>query len=105
MVKEFRTENESYYIGLDAITKDVKFDFVSIDGPIGYTVKHPRTNILSIIDNNQLNDKFFILLHDADRSGEQWLFKEICESLPKCGYNKFYCKNISQDTILIVNDI
>jgi len=85
-------EDESYYNNdqLFDIIGDIKFDLISIDGPIGYKVNHPRQNILQIIDNKLLNDEYFIFLHDTDRLGEQWLINKIFEHLKINNYDFDY---------------
>jgi len=99
-------ENESYYINLNSIIQDIKFDLISIDGPYGYGVKHPRTNVIDIINNNQLNDQFFIFLHDTNREGEKWLIQQIFNVLNTNNYSYSYkYLNMDGGAILIYNDI
>lgn len=64
-------DESSHYIGLirDLIRSDDKFDFISVDGPLGYNCKRmARTNIIEIISNGLLADKFVIMFHDTNRS-------------------------------------
>lgn len=60
----------SHYIKLirDLIHFDEKFDFISVDGPLGYKCKLlSRTNIIDIISNELLADQFVIMFHDTNR--------------------------------------
>ena len=82
------TENDIYE-DLSDVIKDMKYDFVLIDGPYGYNSVYPRMNILDLIPNNLASD-FVIILDDAERQGErntvQLIFNKLNESGVKYSY-------------------
>ena len=97
-------DNESYYVGLDKIINDTKLDLISIDGPYGYNILNPRKNIINIINNKQLNNNFYIIIHDTDRKGEQTLIKQIFNTLEHNNYQyKYKYLHIKRGAILIYN--
>lgn len=49
---------------------NMKFDLISIDGPVGYGQEYSRMDILDILPEC-LNKQFIILLDDCERVGEQ----------------------------------
>lgn len=59
-----------------------KYDFIIVDGPMGYNQKFPRSNILDLIPQN-LAKNFIIVLDDYERKGEQNTAKLIFKKLKK----------------------
>ena len=55
---------------LSQITADKKYNLIIVDGPMGGEQKHPRSNILDLVEKNLAPD-FIIIFDDAERSGEQ----------------------------------
>lgn len=64
------------YEGLSERIKGKKFDFIVIDGPFG-TAKYSRTDILDIVKNDQLDEKFIIFMDDYQRGGEKNTIKDL----------------------------
>lgn len=64
------TDEASHYVGLnrDIVCRNQNFDFVSVDGPLGYKCKLlSRTNVIDIVSNGLLADQFVIMFHDTNR--------------------------------------
>ena len=65
--------------------KDQKFDFISIDAPLGADMtQYARIDILSLIPEC-LTDKFVILIDDCERKGEMNTIEEIKTTLSSNG--------------------
>lgn len=63
----------------------MKFDYISIDGPLGGDMKeYARIDVLGIIPEC-LSDAFVITMDDYERSGEQHTVKEMRQILQKNG--------------------
>lgn len=82
------TDEMSSYLGLlDCLVKtrpEKKIDFISVDGPIGYNCRFfSRTNIVEIISNNLLDEKYAIMFHDTNRIAESNTVKWTKEILNK----------------------
>lgn len=60
----------------------MKFDFICIDGPVGWEQEYSRMDILDILPKC-LNKQFIILLDDCERIGEQRTIELIENSLKK----------------------
>jgi SAM-dependent methyltransferase len=106
LVDNTQNENVSYYNQeqLNSVIKNTKFDLISVDGPIGYGVKNPRQNILTLIDQKQLNEEFLIYIHDTNRQGEQRLITDIKNKLSKNEYSfSEYYPNVPYGCALISN--
>lgn len=77
------TDESSHYIGLnrDLIHNNIRFDFISVDGPLGYKCEIlSRTNVIDMISNGLLADQFVIMFHDTNRSQDNNTV-EICKLL------------------------
>lgn len=69
------------YKGFHEKFKDNKFDFISIDAPLGSDMKlYSRIDLLNILPQCLLNS-FVILIDDFDRIGEQRMKAEVCKIL------------------------
>lgn len=58
------------YKDLDKVADNKKYDFIIVDGPYGGRQPFPRSNIIDIIENNNLSNDFIIIFDDAERKGE-----------------------------------
>lgn len=107
LVDEIRNDDVSYYNQeqLNKIIKDIKFDLISIDGPIGFGVKNPRQNILALIDQKQLTNNFLIYLHDTDRPGEKQLIVDIKNKLNNNGYSFNECYLMVPGGCVLISNI
>jgi hypothetical protein len=102
-------EEMSSYLGLSKklIESGHKFDFISVDGPIGYKCRMcSRVNILEIISNDILSDQFVIILHDTNRLPEKKM-KEMCKLILKKKGIKFneYEIDYGKGTSVLMNII
>ena len=71
---EFFTYDETEcrkYKDLNKIVGNAKYDLIIVDGPFGGGQTFPRSNILDLIKNHNLDDDFIIVFDDAERKGEQ----------------------------------
>lgn len=67
------------------VFKKRKFDFISVDGPLGGDMKmYARIDILSIIPE-ALNSDFVIMIDDTERSGEINMIEELEKKLQEAG--------------------
>ena len=87
------TNETSMYVGLtrNLLLQNIKYDFISVDGPYGFNCKHmSRINILELISNGLIADKFVIMLHDIKRMAEMNTAKACTSLLDVLGikYNK-----------------
>lgn len=101
------TNEASMYIALtcDLIRENRKFDLISVDGPYGFNCKFmSRLNILEIINNGLLADKFLIMVHDTNRLAEMNTVN-ACKSILK-NYGVNYTEKIlhfGKGTTIITN--
>lgn len=82
-----------------------KFDFISIDGPLGGDMKqYARIDVLQLIPNS-LSDDFIIMIDDCNRSGEQATVREIEEKL-KSSSIPYHLGKYSgdKDTVVIASE-
>ena len=79
----------NYYNGLENILKKItsKFDFILIDGPLGYGFRekyeYGRVQLLSFVLLDKIADSSVILIHDSQRKNMQKtinLFKHMCQT-------------------------
>lgn len=69
------------YKGFREKFKEHKFDFISIDAPLGSDMNlYSRIDLLNILPQCLLN-RFVILIDDFDRIGEQHMKAEVCKIL------------------------
>lgn len=89
---------DTQYKGLAKITGSKKYDFIIVDGPIGYDKEFARTNILSLLDN--LSSSWVVVFDDAERAGEQNTIKEFEKRLnaKKIAYKTFTVSAIKSQT-------
>ena len=67
------------------VFKNRKFDFISVDGPLGGDMKmYARIDVLSIIPK-ALNSDFVIMIDDTERSGEINMIEELEKKLQEAG--------------------
>lgn len=63
------------------IERQDKFDFVLVDGPIGYgfreSYKYSRVQLLSFIIFDKLNDESIVLYHDSERENSKTTLSEF----------------------------
>jgi predicted RNA methylase len=101
------TNEASMYVGLtrDLLLQKNKYDFISVDGPYGFNCEHmSRINILELISNGLMADKFVIMLHDINRTAEMNTAKACTSLLDALGIR--YHKTISwfgKGTFIISN--
>ncbi|HMX83795.1 MAG TPA: hypothetical protein PKN57_02310 [Saprospiraceae bacterium] len=72
------------YDGLTERIKGKKFDLIVVDGPFG-TSKYSRTDVLDIVKNNHLEEKFIIFMDDYQRSGEKNTISDLIQILNEKG--------------------
>lgn len=68
---EYDNKPNDKYAHLTEYVQNQKFDLIIVDGPVGGGKNLPRSNILDLIQNNNLADDFVIIFDDAERAGEQ----------------------------------
>lgn len=68
--KKYNGTELNAYKGFKNEFKNNKFDFICIDGPVGYGLEYSRMDILDILPDC-LNKQFVILLDDCERIGEK----------------------------------
>ena len=93
------------YSSFNEAVKGKKFDFISIDGPLGGDMKkYSRIDILSVIPECLAND-FVIMMHDMERQMEANTLVEL-QFLLKQASIKYRCGryNGQKDTILICSE-
>ena len=74
-------ESVRVYKGFKETFKGHKFDFISIDAPIGWDMKaYSRIDVLNLIPDG-LAENFVILVDDCNRSGENNTTQEIMQCL------------------------
>lgn len=88
------------YKNVNDLIDNKLFDFIIIDGPIGYNQEYPRSNILDLIDN--LADDFVIILDDYDRKGEQNTSNKLFDLLKKKNikFNKIIFKGLKNQLVI-----
>jgi hypothetical protein len=74
-------QKKSEYRGLDSLVKNIKFNLVIVDGPIGWDKEYPRTNVIALIDN--LSKDWVVIFDDAERTGEGRTIQLFVEELQK----------------------
>ena len=86
-IRQFKGAKVLAYKGFEETFKDMKFDFITIDGPGGVppglprpSGKYSRIDILSILPEC-LNSSFVITLDDAQQTMEKNTAREICAVL------------------------
>lgn len=81
--KDYKGEKVRVYDGFKNRLDGYKFDYLSIDAPIGYDMKqYSRIDILSILPHC-LKENWIIMIDDIDRIGEYNTFEEIKSILTK----------------------
>ncbi len=73
------------YADMTPIVQDTKYQLIVVDGPFGADQPQPRTNIIGLIDNNNLADDFVIIFDDAERAGEQDTIRKTKQKLSEKG--------------------
>lgn len=74
-------EKVRVFAGFSEAFKGQKFDFISIDAPLGMDMKqYSRIDVLGMMPDC-LADSFIIIIDDADRSGETHTINEMEETL------------------------
>ena len=69
---------------LSQITADKKYNLIIVDGPMGGGQKHPRSNILDLVEKNLAPD-FIIIFDDTERPGEQATIARTQDKLKTMG--------------------
>lgn len=70
------------YKNLSEVVGTTKYDLIIVDGPFGGNgQRFPRSNVLDLIENNNLADDFIIIFDDAERLGEQNIIKNTLQLL------------------------
>ena len=69
---------------LSQITADKKYNLIIVDGPMGGGQKHPRSNILDLVEKNLAPD-FIIIFDDVERHGEQATIARTQDKLKTMG--------------------
>lgn len=82
IIKGFQTNS---YSNLDSVINS-KFDLYIVDGPFG-TKKFSRYDILRVVEKNEMNDEFIIVLDDFNRNGEKETAKDLLQLLKQKGIN------------------
>ena len=99
--------DSSMYISLtkDLVNRNMKFDFISVDGPCGFNCKlMSRINIIELIGNGLISEKFTIMFHDTNRIVERNTVN-VCKSLLDELNVEYYTKEIhcGKGTVIITN--
>ena len=92
MEEKYRGEKVRTYADFQKKLKDYKFDYISIDAPIGYDMKqYSRIDILKLLPQC-LKRSWIIMIDDINRTGEYNTFKSIKDILDSSGID--YTSNI-----------
>lgn len=85
------------------VVSNYPFDFVFLDGPIGWPYSWPRTQILGVVPYLDPNG-FVIIVHDSDRPGDRNTILALLELLGEYGF-RFTVKDAfkQQQSHLIIN--
>ena len=78
--KEYNGTKLNAYENFEKKFKNMTFDLISIDGPVGVDQEYSRMDILDILPNC-LEKRFIILLDDCERIGEQRTIQLIEQKL------------------------
>lgn len=83
----------------------MKFNLIIVDGPVRGGKNLPRTNILDVIENGNLDDDFIIIIDDSSRQGEKNTILKVENLLSNkdIKYTKFTRSGIKEQTIIISN--
>lgn len=80
--RKYKGTELNAYKGFKEEFEGRKFDFISIDGPVGWGQEYSRMDILDIIPEC-LNEQFVILIDDCERIGEQRTIELLEKKLEK----------------------
>lgn len=97
----YNGEKTLTYKGFNERFKNEKFDFIFVDGPWG-SDHYSRSQIISIAENNLDKNKFCIILHDANRPGEQESIQEVFAILDKQQIKYDYSYHQAKDDYILV---
>ena len=86
--KKYKGTELNAYKDFEKEFKGKRFDFICIDGPVGWGQEYSRMDILDILPAC-LNKQFVILLDDCERIGEQRTI-ELLENKLRDNNIKFY---------------
>lgn len=78
---EYDGKQNDKYAGLTDFVGNKKFDIIIVDGPVGGGKNLPRSNILDLVQNNNLAENFIIIFDDAERMGEKTTIAKTKELL------------------------
>lgn len=84
---EIKGHKSNSYDGFNEKVKG-KFDLYIVDGPFG-SVRYSRYNIISKIEEFDLNDEFIILFDDTNRRGEKDTLEDIINILQRKKFEIF----------------
>lgn len=96
---EIKGCNSMSYKNLQSDLQGKRYDFIFVDGPLGYDpnnfnfYSYSRPQILDICKNNLL-DSFCIMIHDSERQGEQNTIDQVCQIL-KDNHVEYHLKEYS----------
>ena len=88
-----------------------KFDFILIDGPIGWAFrefyKYSRIQVLSFLLLDKISDEAYVLYHDSERNNAKTTLNEFERLLNtyKYEFNKQIINEIAELTIYKINKI
>lgn len=98
------------------LSNQEKFDFIFIDGPVGFNFKksyiketynYSRVQLLSFIALNKISDNCIIIYHDSERKGARETLKEFEILLDKFNFKfekEIRCENLMKEmTIYKIN--
>lgn len=71
------------YEGLDDVRNDQKYDLILVDGPFG-SEHYSRSQLIDLVQNN-LSERFCVIMDDYERIGEQETVSEIKNILDSKG--------------------
>lgn len=91
------------YSNLSPLISNIRFSLIIVDGPVGWGKNLPRTNILDIIENDNLDDDFIIIIDDSSRQGEKNTISKVENLLSNkdIKYTKFTRSGIKEQTIIV----
>ena len=93
------------YKGLDEVCKEQKYDLILVDGPYG-SDHYSRYQLVNLVQNN-LADRFCLIMDDYERPGEQETIEEVLGILEAKGipFSSFVYKASKKHCIVCSKDL
>ena len=82
---EYEGKQNDKYKDLTQKFESEKFDLIIVDGPVGGGNNLPRSNILDLVQNDNLANDFIIIFDDSERVGEKNTIASVRDLLKQKG--------------------